>query len=104
MNVTRLMSAVTRTVFEACRTLCIWIEALLIHYAVQWKGHGEQWDEPWSCLQLFGFVLLATGTFVYNAILKLPNLDYEEEDGDEKEGGGGPMEADDAALVDDDRF
>ena len=77
MNVTRLMSAVTRTVFEACRTLCIWIFALFMFYALKW--HGEKWTK-WSFMQAAGFILLVLGTFVYNEILRLPCIDYDDDD------------------------
>ena len=74
MNVTRLMSAVTRTVFEACRTLCIWIFALFMFYGLKW--HGEKWTN-WSFMQAGGFILLVLGTFIYNEILKLPCIEYD---------------------------
>jgi len=75
MNVTRLMSAVTRTVFETCRTLCIWIAGLVMAYGFNF--HGERWNQ-FSWLQAVGFVFLVIGTFIYNKIIKLPCYDYED--------------------------
>ena len=86
MNVTRLMSAVTRTVFEACRTLCIWIFALFLYYAVEW--HGEAWTD-WSWMQAGGFLLLVAGTFVYNELITLPCLRVDEDE--DADGGYKPL-------------
>jgi len=73
MNVTKHLSAIHRSILEACRTLCIWLVDLLIFYAIKWNGHGEKWTK-WSILQLFGFVLLVLGNLIYNKIIKLPKL------------------------------
>jgi len=76
MNVTKNLTAIHRTILEACRTLCIWIVQLFIYYVVKWEGHGEKWND-WSFLQLGGFAVLIVGTLTYNEILKLPGFHYD---------------------------
>lgn len=76
MNVTAHLSAIHRTILEACRTLCIWLVQLFIFYVVKWEGHGEEWND-WSFLQAGGFVVLIIGTLTYNKILKLPGFHYD---------------------------
>jgi len=75
MNVTKYFTAIHRTILEACRTLCIWIVQLFIHYVVKWEGKGEKWDD-WSFLQLGGFCIMLLGTFTYSKLLKWPFLHY----------------------------
>eukprot|EP00050_Salpingoeca_kvevrii_P007216 m.294595 g.294595 ORF g.294595 m.294595 type:complete len:375 (-) comp13028_c0_seq1:400-1524(-) len=62
ISVTKQMSATTRMVLDSVRTLTIWVYGL----AVSW--------EVFSYFQVIGFVLLLTGTFVYNEILIVPIL------------------------------
>lgn len=76
MNVTKNLSAIHRTILEACRTLCIWLVQLFIFYVIKWEGHGEEWND-WSFLQAGGFVVLICGTLTYNKILKLPGFHYD---------------------------
>merc|ERR1719263_1872473 len=87
MNVTKHLSAVHRTILEACRTLCIWIVQLFIKYVVKWKDHGEEWND-WSYMQAGGFVLLIFGSLIYNKIFKVPGIFYEPPDtsGEERPG------------------
>jgi len=67
MCVTQQFTAIHRTILEAMRTLCIWIVDLFIYYAIT-ESHGEKWT-VWSWLELAGFGLLVTGTFIYNRFL-----------------------------------
>merc|ERR1719361_1403734 len=76
MNVTKYFTAIHRTILEACRTLCIWLVQLFIHYVVKWEGKGEKWDD-WSFLQLTGFCVMLLGTFTYSKLLKWPFLHYD---------------------------
>ena len=73
MLVTSGSSAVNRTILEAVRTLLIWIFMLIC--AAAGAPFGEYWDD-WSWLELGGFVLLITGSLMYNAIFKLPFFEY----------------------------
>jgi len=79
MSVAKKMTSVHRTLVDACRTLVVWGVDLFLHYAISNK-FGESLTK-WSILQAFGFVLLLTGTLIYNKIIRLcPSL-YDTPDG-----------------------
>ncbi|KAI3637442.1 hypothetical protein MIR68_004091 [Amoeboaphelidium protococcarum] len=59
LNVTRFISATSRTTIDTCRTLFIW----LISLALSWE------DFIW--LQVIGFALMIYGTFVFNGVMPL---------------------------------
>jgi drug/metabolite transporter (DMT)-like permease len=60
ISVTKAMSATTRMVLDSLRTFIIWGISL-------WAG----W-ESFEPLQIIGFVLLLSGTAIYNRIIKVP--------------------------------
>ena len=82
MFVINITSAVVRTILEGLRTLCIWIVQVIIYYSIHNKPIG--WHHPkigeelniYSLMEFSGFLLLFTGTLVYNKILRLPFFDY----------------------------
>lgn len=68
-TVTQCLSAVVRSILEACRTLGVWVASLLIFYAAAStncgaKAMGERWT-AWSFLELAGFGVLLLGTLAY---------------------------------------
>lgn len=63
ISVTKSMSATTRMVLDSARTVIIWGVSLL----AGWETFGQ-----YGGLQLTGFVLLLTGTGIYNKLIKLP--------------------------------
>lgn len=65
MEVTDALSAVHRVVIETLRTLCVWVIDLMIYYIFSGGRLGEKWT-AYSFLQLAGFILLVTGTILYN--------------------------------------
>lgn len=67
ISVTKHMNAATRMVLDSVRTVVIWAFSM----AVGWQ------DFCW--MQVLGFLVLLTGTVVYNALIKIPGLPYEEE-------------------------
>jgi drug/metabolite transporter (DMT)-like permease len=71
--VTQTLSAVVRSILEACRVIGVWVVGLLFYYLGTGAitTVGEEWSN-WSYLQLFGFMLLMFGTFSYKALIKLP--------------------------------
>ena len=71
VSVTKHMSASTRMVLDSLRTMVIWFFSL-----------GVGW-ESFCWIQTIGFVVLLTGTIVYNKIIKIPFLAYPEEEEDE---------------------
>lgn len=67
LSVTKYMSATHRMVLDSLRTIIIWVVGIAI------------FGETFSWLQLAGFVVLLIGTLVYNKLLRLPFLWYEDE-------------------------
>lgn len=76
MLVTQVTSAVVRTILEGLRTACIWIVNLFIHYVID-SSFGEDWND-WSYLQCCGFLFLLLGMFVYNGIVRINGLYYDD--------------------------
>jgi len=70
------LSAVTRTINDALRTMIIWIVELIVFYGISEK-YGQKWL-PHSYLQLIGFVFLIAGSMVNSQVLRLPCLTYDE--------------------------
>jgi drug/metabolite transporter (DMT)-like permease len=76
ISVTKHMNAATRMVLDSVRTVVIWAFSM----AVAWQ--------KFCYVQVIGFIVLLAGTVVYNGILKIPGMKYEEEtehDSDEDE-------------------
>lgn len=71
--VTQCLSAVVRSILEACRVMGVWVVGLLFYYLASgpMQGIGEEWSK-WSYMELVGFGVLLTGTFAYKALIKLP--------------------------------
>lgn len=76
MLVTAKSGAINRTIIEAARTLLIWASMLIAEKLN--VGFGEPWVS-WSWLELAGFIVLVSATFVYNCVVKIPGLSYESE-------------------------
>jgi len=74
VSITKHMSATTRKVLDTLRTLVIWLLTILFHYVIS----EEDWKLPrWRdqfVLQLFGFLLLVTGIFLYSDVLIMPAI------------------------------
>ena len=51
----------------------VWAAGLTIRYGFHQPQYGERWT-TYSWLQLGGFVLLVTGTAVYNSLLHIPGM------------------------------
>jgi hypothetical protein len=64
VSVTKYMNASTRMVLDSLRTIVIWAVSL-----------GLKW-ESFCWVQLIGFAVLIAGTLIYNAMVKLPKLQY----------------------------
>lgn len=75
MLVTSHSSAIYRTIFEAARTLLIWVVMLIT--AAAGAPFGEVWCN-WSWLELTGFILLVCSSFIYGGYWKLPFFSYPE--------------------------
>merc|ERR1712181_163667 len=74
VSITKHMSATTRKVLDTLRTLVIWLLTILFHYVIS----EEDWKLPrWRdqfVLQVFGFLLLVTGIFLYSDVLIMPTI------------------------------
>lgn len=74
LMLTKKLSAVHRTLIDACRSLSVWLVNLFTYYAIS-EDYGEEWT-TWSFAELGGFALLVLGTLMYNAIIRFPCFDY----------------------------
>ncbi|KJE96561.1 hypothetical protein, variant [Capsaspora owczarzaki ATCC 30864] len=75
LAVTKAMTAVHRTLIDACRTVLVWLVGLVIYYGIT-DSLGEQWTN-YSPLEVAGFLTLVFGTLVYNNIVKLPGFKHD---------------------------
>jgi len=66
VSVTKHINASTRMVLDSLRTILIWGFSLI----VKW--------ETFCWVQIIGFVILIAGTLIYNALVKVPGLVYED--------------------------
>mmetsp|Transcript_12970 Transcript_12970/g.27907 ORF Transcript_12970/g.27907 Transcript_12970/m.27907 type:complete len:173 (+) Transcript_12970:110-628(+) len=75
LSVTKELTAVHRTLIDACRTTVVWVVEIFIYYVAGSHKFGEEWT-VYSFLQLGGFALLIFGTMVYNKLIRLPCFFY----------------------------
>ncbi|BFU20243.1 hypothetical protein EHI8A_088120 [Entamoeba histolytica HM-1:IMSS-B] len=70
MTITSQINALTRNVIDPLRMITIWLTGLFIHYVITNKlGEALSWA---TLIQVFGFIVLAIGFFVYAGIIPLP--------------------------------
>ncbi|KAI8068236.1 hypothetical protein BC940DRAFT_299480 [Gongronella butleri] len=67
LSVTRTASATVRSTIDTTRTLFIWMVSLYLGW------------EHFSWIQVLGFVVMVTGTFYFNGVLKWPFVEREAE-------------------------
>lgn len=65
VSVTKHINAATRMVLDSLRTIIIWAFSLGVHW------------ESFCGVQVAGFVILLSGTIIYNALIKIPGLEYD---------------------------
>ncbi len=76
LSVAKSLTSVHRTLIDALRTVSVWGGSLVINHFT----HGrfcEGWGH-YSWMQIIGFLFLIVGTLVYNKVLRLPCLVYED--------------------------
>lgn len=71
LSVTKSLTAVHRTLVDACRTIVVWVVDLFIYYVFD-KSFGEAWDSRYGIFQVDGFLFLLLGTALYNELLIIP--------------------------------
>lgn len=76
VNVTKHINALTRSIADVSRTLLVWIACIIVTETAG-KSDPEHW--AWEnvrtgaiIMEIFGFLILVFGNFVYNGIVKLP--------------------------------
>ncbi|XP_078001326.1 solute carrier family 35 member F6-like [Glandiceps talaboti] len=70
LAVTKSLTAVHRTLIDACRTMLVWLVSLFIYYTID-KDFGEAFNKTWGLLQIDGFMFLVIGTGLYNELFDL---------------------------------
>ncbi|CAL1536291.1 unnamed protein product [Lymnaea stagnalis] len=71
LAVTRSLTAVHRTLIDACRTIIVWLASLFVYYVIN-KDYGEPFDKSYGLLQVDGFAFLLIGTALYNQLMDVP--------------------------------
>jgi len=73
LTVTSKLTAVHRTLIDACRTIFVWGTQVILKIIdpVMFVNVGEDLS-VYSLLQLGGFVLLIIGTLIYNEVIHIP--------------------------------
>ncbi|XP_060601904.1 solute carrier family 35 member F6-like [Ruditapes philippinarum] len=71
--VMRSLSAVHKTLIDACRTIMVWAAGMTIYYGFD-KNFGEPFDKYYGILQIDGFLFLVIGTLIYKNVLELRNF------------------------------
>jgi drug/metabolite transporter (DMT)-like permease len=89
-----LSSAIHRTIYEALRSIAIWVLALVVQVLWPETGAGERLSW-YSFVRAGGFLIMVLGTTIYTRVLKLPYVYYppeetEKEKEKEKEKAGDP--------------
>jgi len=74
VTITSHFSAVHRTLIDSLRTVVVWFVDLFTFYAIS-KNFGDRW-RPHTYLELVGFIILFVGSLLYNAVIKIPGLEY----------------------------
>lgn len=73
LAVTKSLTAVHRTLIDACRTIVVWVVDLIIFYAFG-GSFGEAFNTTYGLLQIDGFMFLLIGTALYNNLFDLSFL------------------------------
>jgi drug/metabolite transporter (DMT)-like permease len=77
MVVTSFSSAIHRNIYEALRSAAVWLLSVIIHYTIPSTGAGESLNLM-SLVQLFGFSVSILGSFIYNRVIRIPCLYYDD--------------------------
>ena len=66
INLTQLVSSTARAIVDTVRTVFVWL-----FFLIPWDFGIEGIREYFYVLQFFGFILLISGTIIYNEIIEL---------------------------------
>lgn len=73
MMITEFSTAIHRNIYEALRSIAVWLLSVIFYYAFPSLGAGEQLNLM-SLVQLLGFSISILGSFIYNRVIKFPCL------------------------------
>ncbi|EAX86296.1 hypothetical protein TVAG_588060 [Trichomonas vaginalis G3] len=65
---TKMVSATSRSLVAATVTILVWIIMLILHYTTH---HYDESISLWSIMEIFGFILMVTGTSIYNNVMDI---------------------------------
>jgi len=74
LAVAKTLSAVHRTLVDACRTIIVFSVDIMLYSATNGR-YGEKWDSLASPLQILGFGVMVLGTFIHNGILRIEGFE-----------------------------
>ncbi|CCI42625.1 unnamed protein product [Albugo candida] len=75
VSVTYLLNSIWHAILDNFRPITVWGTDLLLFYSFTNGFFGEAWT-TWSWLQLFGMMVLLSGTAIYNGTIRLPCFAY----------------------------
>ena len=78
MMVTSFSTAIHRNIYEALRSIAVWVLSAVVYYLFPNSGGGEPLNIM-SLIQLLGFAISILGSFIYNRVIKFPCYNYENE-------------------------
>lgn len=76
--ITAESSCIHHTFLDAMRTILIWAASIVAFYVFD-PAYGEAWT-VYGWLQLCGFALLVLGQMIYDEIVQIPMLRYDDDD------------------------
>jgi hypothetical protein len=77
MLVTAYTNAVNRTIYEALRTIAVWVLSVIVYYLFPGSGGGEGLTLL-SLLEVAGFLVSILGSFIYNRVIMIKGLNYDD--------------------------
>jgi drug/metabolite transporter (DMT)-like permease len=93
ISITKFVSSPARAVLDNGRTVIIWLFFLVV------PGLPQNWREEFIPLQLFGFLLLVFGTFVYNEFIEIPLFGLNKETESNRKCNEDVMNEEEAAIL-----
>ena len=79
MMITLFSTAIHRNIYEALRSIAVWVLSVIFYYAFPSLGAGEKLTLM-SLVQLLGFSISILGSFIYNRVIKFKCLKYNNEE------------------------
>ncbi|OHT15416.1 hypothetical protein TRFO_42523 [Tritrichomonas foetus] len=74
MTVIEFSSAIHKNIYEALRSIAVWVLSVIVHYIWPSSEAGES-ITMMSLVQLAGFIVMIIGSFIYNRVIPLKCLE-----------------------------